>query len=55
MTNSLWTIAFTEPGHEGAEPRVAAVGACDREDALRRAHDVLGADVTIVWAEAHAA
>jgi hypothetical protein len=45
----LWTVAFTEPA--SADVHVAVIGACDEQDARRRALDVLGADVTIVWAE----
>lgn len=45
----LWTVAFTEPG--SAEVSVAVIGACDREDAERRALDVLGVGVSIVWVE----
>jgi hypothetical protein len=45
----LWTVAFTEPG--SAEVAVAVIGACDRHDAERRALDVLGVGVAIVWVE----
>lgn len=48
---SIWTVAYTEPGHE--DVAVAAFGAHDRADALRRAHDVLGG-VTVLWAEPRA-
>lgn len=44
----LWTVAYTEAGSE--EVTVAVVGACNREDAVHRALDVLG-DVTVVWVE----
>jgi hypothetical protein len=47
----IWTVAYTEPGDDTVV--VAAFGAHDRDDALRRAHDVLGG-VTVVWAEPRA-
>lgn len=46
---SLWTVAFTEPG--SSDVAVAVIGACDREDAERRALDVLGVGAAVVWVE----
>lgn len=46
---ALWTVAYTEAG--SAEVAVAVIGACDREDAVRRAVDVLGTTVAVVWVE----
>ncbi|MFZ7088779.1 hypothetical protein [Curtobacterium sp. RRHDQ10] len=45
----LWTVAFTEPGSD--DVAVAVIGACNREDAERRALDVLGVGVALVWVE----
>ncbi|PZE76229.1 hypothetical protein DEI82_07005 [Curtobacterium sp. MCBD17_019] len=45
----FWTVAYTESG--STEVAVAVLGACDREDAVRRALDVLGVGVTVVWVE----
>jgi hypothetical protein len=44
-----WTVGYTEAG--STDVAVAVIGACDREDAVRRALDVLGGGVAVVWIE----